>query len=146
MLVGAWGHFWIVSAHPRGIPFSPPPPPRHGGISLPRVPPRGTGAVSSPVGLVTGQLGVVQPNHAAQGRTRAVGMAVRGRPSPNPTQPNQPPPGTPRPPPPRGHPDPPPKKKMAGGVGGSRRFDDTSRNPNACSSSPWPHSTSLSLA
>ena len=59
---------------------------RHGGISLPRVPPRGTGAVSSPVGLVTGQPGVVRPNHAAQVRMRAGGMAVRGRPSPNPTQ------------------------------------------------------------
>ena len=63
---------------------------RHGGISLPRVPPRGTGAVSSPVGLVTGQPGVVRPNHVAQGRMRAVGLAVRGRPSSNATQPNPP--------------------------------------------------------
>ena len=64
---------------------------QHGGISLARVPPRGTGAVSSPVGLVTGQQGVVQPSHAAQGRARTVGLAVRRRPSPNPTQQQQPP-------------------------------------------------------
>ena len=48
---------------------------RHGGISLPRVPPRDTGAVISPVGLATRRTSA-----DAQGRATSVVPEVRMRP------------------------------------------------------------------
>ena len=66
---------------------------RHGGISLPRVPPRGTGAVNSPAGLGTGQ-----PRFAEPSRVGTQASADRGprRPAQALTQ------TKPNPPPPRG--------------------------------------------
>ena len=73
-----------------------PPPPRHtrahthrhGGISRPRAPPRGLGAVNSPVGLVTGH-----PGTAAQsGLAGKAAWAVGRRPGEALTQPNPTPP------------------------------------------------------
>ena len=61
----------------------PPPPPdpkapqrrahhthRHGSISLPRLPPRGSGAVSSLARLETATAGSAQPSQVAEGRLR----------------------------------------------------------------------------
>ena len=53
---------------------------RHGGISLPRVPPRGTGAVISPVGLETRQPSTRRTNCDVQGRATSVVPEVRMRP------------------------------------------------------------------
>ena len=53
---------------------------RYGGISLPRVPPRGTGAVISPVGLETGQPSTHRTSCDAQGRATSVVPEVRMRP------------------------------------------------------------------
>ena len=77
---------------------SPPPPSlhkhtrahthRHGGISRPRAPPRGLGAVSSPVGLVTGHPGTAARSGPAGKAARTVGR----RPGEAFTQPNPTPP------------------------------------------------------
>ena len=84
-----------------GVPQPPPPPlhkhtrahtHRHGGISRPRAPPRGLGAVSSPVGLVTGHPGTAARSGPAGKAARTVGR----RPGEAFTQPN------PTPPPPAG--------------------------------------------
>ena len=53
---------------------------RYGGISLPRVPPRGTGAVISPVGLETGQPSTHRTSCDAQGGATSVVPEVRMRP------------------------------------------------------------------
>ena len=53
---------------------------RHGGISLPRVPPRGTGAVISPAGLATGQPSTRRTSSDAQGRATSMVPEVRMRP------------------------------------------------------------------
>ena len=82
---------------------SPPPPPlrhtrahthRHGGISRPRAPPRGLGAVNSPVGLVTGHPGTAAQSGPAGKAARTVGRRPgEALTQPNPTQPpNCPPP------------------------------------------------------
>ena len=77
---------------------SPPPPPprhtwahthRHGGISRPRAPPRGLGAISSPVGLVTGHPGTAAQSGPAGKAARTVGRRPgEAFTQPNPTQPN----------------------------------------------------------
>ena len=61
---------------------------RHGGISRPRAPPRGLGAVSSPVGLVTGHPGTAARSGPAGKAARTVGR----RPGEAFTQPNPTPP------------------------------------------------------
>ena len=82
---------------------SPPPPSlhkhtrahthRHGGISRPRAPPRGLGAVSSPVGLVTGHPGTAARSGPAGKAARTVGRRPgEAFTQPNPTQPNPTPP------------------------------------------------------
>ena len=57
---------------------------RHGGISRPRAPPRGLGAVNSPVGLVTGHQGTAAQSGPAGKAARTVGR----RPGEALTQPN----------------------------------------------------------
>ena len=76
---------------------SPPPPPlrhtrahthRQGGISRPRAPPRGLGAVNSPVGLVTGHPGTAAQSGPAGKAARTVGRRPgEALTQPNPTQP-----------------------------------------------------------
>ena len=79
-----------------GVPQPPPPPPRHtrahthrhGGISRPRAPPRGLGAVNSPVGLVTGHPGTAAQSGPAGKAARTVGWRPgEALTQPNPTQP-----------------------------------------------------------
>ena len=53
---------------------------RHGGISLPCVPPRGTGAVISPAGLATGQPSTRRTSSGAQGRATSMVPEVQMRP------------------------------------------------------------------
>ena len=65
-------------------PHLPPPPPPPGGISRPRAPPRGLGAVNSPVGLVTGHPGTAAQSGPAGKAARTVGR----RPGEALTQPN----------------------------------------------------------
>ena len=75
---------------------SPPPPPlrhtrahthRHGGISRPRAPPRGLGAVNSPAGLVTGHPGTAAQSGPAGKAARTVGRRPgEALTQPNPTQ------------------------------------------------------------
>ena len=78
---------------------SPPPPPRHtrahthrhGGISRPRAPLRGLGAVNSPAGLVTGHPGTAAQSGPAGKAARTVGRRPgEALTQPNPTQPNPP--------------------------------------------------------
>ena len=79
-----------------GVPQPPPPPlrhtrahtHRHGGISRPRAPPRGLGAVNSPVGLVTGHPGTTAQSGPAGKAAGAVGRRPgEAFTQPNPTQP-----------------------------------------------------------
>ena len=61
---------------------------RHGGISRPRAPPRGLGAVNSPVGLVTGHPGTAAQSGPAGKAARTVGRRPgEALTQPNPTQP-----------------------------------------------------------
>ena len=77
---------------------APPPPPRHtrahthrhGGISRPRAPPRGLGAVNSPVGFVTGHPGTAAQSGPAGKAARTLGR----RPGEALTQPNSNPPSS----------------------------------------------------
>ena len=79
-----------------GVPQPSPPPlrhtrahtHRHGGISRPRAPPRGLGAVNSPVGLVTGHPGTAAQSGPAGKAARTVGRRPgEALTQPNPTQP-----------------------------------------------------------
>ena len=64
---------------------------RHGGISRPRAPPRGLGAVNSPVGLVTGHPGTAAQSGPAGKAARTVGRRPgEALTQPNPTQPPPP--------------------------------------------------------
>ena len=66
---------------------------RHGGISLPRVPPRGTGAVNSPAGLGTGQPRFAEPSRvgtqasADRGPRRPAQALTQTKPNPPPLPP-----------------------------------------------------------
>ena len=66
---------------------------RHGGISLPRVPPRGTGAVNSPAGLGTGQPRFAEPSRvgtqasADRGPRRPAQALTQTKPNPPPHPP-----------------------------------------------------------
>ena len=69
---GAWSTRRQTAPHthrppprPKGTPARTPHTHRHGGISLPRVPPRGSGAVSSPARLETATARSAQPRQVA---------------------------------------------------------------------------------
>ena len=64
---------------------------RHGGISLPCVPPRGSGAASSPVRLETAIAGSAQPSRVVQGQLRGPwAWSDHGGVDPNQTKPPSP--------------------------------------------------------
>ena len=89
-------HQYRTTMEQAGVPQPPPTPRnirahthRHGGISRPRAPPRGLGAVNSPVGLVTGHPGTAAQSGPAGKAARTVGRRPgEALTQPNPTQPS----------------------------------------------------------
>ena len=89
LAAGAWSTRRQTAPHTHPPPPPPPDPKapqqrahhthRHGGISLPRVPPRGLGAASSPARLETATAGSAQPSRVAGTVVLTVGPVVRGR-------------------------------------------------------------------